>query len=77
MNAFEELVRVQALDEEMVRREFSVGKNGVLRVLKTCAVRELQMEKMAEEEIQTAPPKEPRKARTKKAESTEEKPAEY
>jgi len=65
---FEELVRVQALEEEAVRKEFSVGKTNVLRVLKSCAFRELQMEKEAEEEVLTAPPNEHRKGRAKKAE---------
>jgi hypothetical protein len=68
MKMFEELVRVQAMEEEVVRKEFSVNKTNVLRVLKSCAFRELQQEKEAEEEVLTAPPKEPRKARAKKTE---------
>jgi hypothetical protein len=65
---FEEMVRVQALDEGLVRNEFSVNKPNVLRVLKTYAFKELKEEMEKEEEILTAPPKEPRKARAKKVE---------
>lgn len=77
MNAFEELVAVQSMSEEDVKKTFSVSKNNVLRVLKACAFRELQLEKMAEEEVLTAPPKEPRKARAKKTGEEETKPAQY
>jgi hypothetical protein len=62
---FEEMVRVQALDEELVRNEFSVNKPNVLRVLKTYAFKELKEEMEKEEEILTRP-KEPRKPREKK-----------
>jgi hypothetical protein len=64
---FEEMVRVQALDEELVRNEFSVNKTNVLRVLKSYAFKELKEEMEKEEEILTRP-KEPKKPRVKKAE---------
>ena len=61
MKMFEELVRVQAMEEEVVRKEFSVNKTKVLRVLKTCAFRELQQEKEAEEEREKEKEKEKKK----------------
>jgi hypothetical protein len=65
MKMLEEMIRLSALDENLVRSEFAMSKANVLRVLKTYAFKELKEEMEKEEEILTRP-KEPRKPREKK-----------
>jgi hypothetical protein len=62
---FEEMVRVQGMNEELVRSEFAVNKPNVLRVLKAYTLKELKEEIEKDEEILTRPI-EPRKPREKK-----------
>lgn len=72
MNAFQELVKVQTMDEEIIRNSFGVNKTNVMRVLKNYTLQELKEEMEKQEELLTRP-KEPKKPRAKKAEMAEAK----
>jgi hypothetical protein len=71
MKMFEEMVRVQALDDDAIRSEFSTNKTNVLRVLKSYAFRELREEMEKEEEVLTRPKAQGKGRKSKKAKEEE------